>query len=173
MAALRRRVVGRGLVLEPRGQGQRVAHRRVGPLRVVPQGADDHGSRVQSQAERDALRLPLERVGGVQTLTQLKSRQHRPPGIILVRHRRPKQRQEALAGDLEEGAIIALHRVLDQRQDIAHQMVYCFRPQVRRQGGRLGQSPTQHGNLFVFPVQGIGQGRRRLAECFLSRWERL
>ena len=103
-----------------------------------------------------ALRLPPERVGGVQTLTQLKGRQHRPPGMILVRHRRPKQRQEALAGDLEESALVALHRVLDQRQHIAHQVVHRLRPQARRQGGRLGQGPTQHGDLFVFPVQGIG-----------------
>ena len=83
---------------------ERVANRSVRQLWVVYQGADHHGPRVQSQADRDVVRLPPERVRRVQTLTQLEGRQHRPAGMVLLRHRRPKQGQEALAGDLEEGA---------------------------------------------------------------------
>jgi hypothetical protein len=52
---------------------------------------------VQPQAERDAVRLPSERVRCVQPLAQLEGGQHGPSGMILVCQRRPKQRQEALA----------------------------------------------------------------------------
>ena len=134
--------IGRGLLLEPSRYMERVANCSVGQLRVVYQGADHHGPRVQSQAERYAVRLLAKRVRRVQTLTQLEGRQHRPAGMVLLRHRRPKQGQEALAGDLEEGAVVALHRVLDQRQHGAHQVVHGLRPQARRQGGRLGQCPA-------------------------------
>jgi hypothetical protein len=57
-------------------------------------------------------------------LAQLAGRYHRPPGMILVRHRGTKQRHKALAQDLEEGAAVVLHRVLGQRQHIVHQVVH-------------------------------------------------
>jgi hypothetical protein len=74
------------------------------------------------------MRLPSDLVWCLHTLAQLKSRQHRPAGVILLRRRRPKQRHEALAGDLGEGALIALHCGLGQRQHVVHQMVHRLRP---------------------------------------------
>jgi hypothetical protein len=76
--------VRRGLLLELHGPGQRIATRRVEPLRVLLQRADHYRARVQPQAERHAVRLPS------QALAQLESRQHCPSGMILVCHRCPK-----------------------------------------------------------------------------------
>jgi hypothetical protein len=44
--------------------------------------------------------------------------------MVLLRHRRPKQRYKALTGNLEQHAPVVLHRVLDQRQHLAHQVVH-------------------------------------------------
>jgi hypothetical protein len=88
--------------------------------------------------------------------------------MILVRHRRPKQRHEALAEDLEEGAAVALHSVLDERQHVVHQVVHRLGSQAHGQGGRLRQGPAQHGDLFVFSVQGTGQGRWGLTKSPFS-----
>ena len=142
---------------------ERVANRSVGQMWVVYQGADHHGPRVQSQADRDAVRLLAKRVRRVQTLTQLKGRQHRPAGMVLLRYRRPKQGQEALAGDLEEGAV-ALHRILDQRQHGAHQVVHGLRPQARRQGGARPDAPHSTVTCLCSPsgnsLPTVGNGCR-------------
>ena len=143
--------IGRGLLLEPSRYIERVADRSPGQLRVVYQRADHHVPRVQSQAERYAVRYGAKRVRRVQTLTQLEGRQHRPAGMVLLCHRRSEQGQEALTGDLEEGTAVALHHVVGQHQDGTHQVVHGFRPQSHRQGRSLGQSPAQHSDLFVFP----------------------
>jgi hypothetical protein len=43
------------------------------------------------------VRLPTGCIGHTQALAQLEGRQHPPSGMVLLRHWRPKQRQEALA----------------------------------------------------------------------------
>jgi hypothetical protein len=140
---------------------KRIANRSVGQVWVVYQGADHHGPCMQSQAEHYAVRLLAKRIRHVQLLTQFKGRQHRPAGMVLLRHRRPEQSQEALAGDLEEGAAVALHRVLDQHQDGTHQVVHGLRSQARRQGVSLGQRPAQYSDLFMFPVRDRSADRQQ------------
>ena len=89
--------VGRCPLLEPCRQLEGSASRGVGPLRLVRQRAHHHRPGVEPQADRHAVRLPTDRVGHAQALAQLEGRQHRPSGMVLLRHWRPKQRQEAVA----------------------------------------------------------------------------
>jgi len=79
---------------------------------------------MQPQAHRNAVRLALDRIGCAQPLAQFEGCQHGPAGMVLLRHRRPEQRHKALIGNLEQHALVALHRVLDQRQHLAHQVVH-------------------------------------------------
>jgi hypothetical protein len=48
--------------------------------------------------------------------------------MVLLRHRHPEQRHKALIGNLEQRALVALHRVLNQRQHLAHQVVHRLGP---------------------------------------------
>jgi hypothetical protein len=127
----------RGLLLEP-GCHMEGGTRRVGPLQRVRQRSHHHWPAVQPQTERHAGRLLPQRLEGVPALAQIEGCQHSPAGMILLRSRCPKQRQEALVRDLEEGALIALHRLLGERQHIAHEVVHGLRPQPHRQGQHLG-----------------------------------
>jgi hypothetical protein len=43
--------------------------------------------------------------------------------MVLLRHGCPKQRQEALAGDVHEGAVVALERGMRQRHHRLYQVV--------------------------------------------------
>src|SRR5438093_128813 len=58
--------------------------------------ANDHRSRVQTYADDQGLAgwQAVHSIGSSQTLVQGGGRQYRPPGVVLVRYRRPKQRQE-------------------------------------------------------------------------------
>ena len=89
--------VGRGPLLEPCRQLEGIASRGVGPLWLVRQRAHHHRPGVEPQVDRHAVRLPTHRIGYAQALAQLEGRQHRPSGMVLLCHRRPKQRHEAVA----------------------------------------------------------------------------
>ena len=108
--------IGRRLLLELCRQMQGIASRDVGPLWLVRQRAHHHRPGVQPQAERDAVRLPAQRIRGAQTLAQLEGCEHRPAGVVFLRHGCPKHRQKARAGDLDDRAVVALHRLMGQRQ---------------------------------------------------------
>ena len=107
--------VGRGPLLEACRELEGVTRRDVGSLRLVRQRAHHHRPGMQPQANGHVVQLPTDRVRHAQALAELEGRQHGPSGMVLLCHRRPKQRQEAVAGDLSEGALVALHRVLGQR----------------------------------------------------------
>ena len=92
--------IGRGLLLEPSRYMERVANRSVGQLWVVYRGRPPRAPCAVPGGPRRCA-AAAKRVRRVQTLTQLKGRQHRPASMVLLRYRRPKQGQEALAGDLE------------------------------------------------------------------------
>jgi hypothetical protein len=129
--------VGRCTLLEPGRPMESGAH-RVGLLRRIRPRTYHHGPAVQPQAQHHTGRLATKRGGSVHTLTQLAGCQHGSAGMVLLRHRGPKQRQEALAGDVEQGTVIALHRLLGQRQHVVHQAVHRLRSEPCSQGRRFG-----------------------------------
>ena len=74
-----------------------MARRGVRPLRLVHQRAHNRRPGMQPQVNRHTVRLPTDHLGRTQALAQFEGRQHRPSGMVLLRHRRPEQRQKALA----------------------------------------------------------------------------
>ena len=73
-------------VLETTGEGGRVPHGRIDPLRIIPETADDHNPRVQphTHARRFPRWLPIGRAALVQMLLQFERCQDSPPGMIFL-----------------------------------------------------------------------------------------
>jgi hypothetical protein len=114
-------------LLELRREMDRGATARVEALGIVRQVADNHRPGVQPETQRDPLWLAPDRVRLPQTLLQFEGGDHSAPGMVLLRHGRTKQRQETLAGDVHEGAIIALERGIRQRHHRLYQVVQSLR----------------------------------------------
>ena len=149
-----------GLLLEPRGDVQGRADRRGQPLRVLPQVAHHHQTRMQPYAEGEDTPGELRAQGGgvVQALAQLEGGQHRPPGMILLGHGDTKHGREALTGRQGEGALIVVEHLLGQSHHRLQQAIPPLRAQPRRQGRRVGQRPAEDGDQLAFSV---GVGARR------------
>ena len=72
--------------------------------------------------------------------------------------KRQRDHFRVVAGDLGEGTLVALHRILGQRQHVTHQVVHHLGPQACRQGRCLGHGPAEHGDLLVLTVQRLRGG---------------
>ena len=104
----------------------------------------------------------------MQTLVQLEGGQHRPPGMILLGHGRAKHGRDAVTGRQGEGARIGLEHLLGQSHHRLEQAIPPLRAQPCRQGGRLGQGPTEDGHQLVFLLQ--GNSRRRKLGDLVGGW---
>jgi hypothetical protein len=81
---------------------------------------------------------------------QRERRQDRPLGVILLRHRRAKQRDEALTAKFDQAPGIALQHLLDDGEHRLHAPMHRLRPQTHGQSQCISQTATEHGHLFVF-----------------------
>jgi hypothetical protein len=147
---------------QPHGPLRGLPCGRVEPLRFPSQAVHHHAACVQPQTQGQGplWRLPEVWSGGTQMLVQCKRRQDRPQGVILLRHRRTKQRQEAIAAEFDEAARIALHDLLDGCEHRLHEPLHRLGAQTHRQGRGIRQAATKHRHLFVFPSE---RERRRAA----------
>ena len=59
-------------------------------------------------------------------LLQLEGRQHRPSGMVFLRHGGTEERHKAVVEPLRERPRIALHHVLCQGEEGPHQAIHRF-----------------------------------------------
>ena len=128
---------------------------RVEPLRVSPEAVHHHPAGVQAQTQGQGLRWCLAEVrsGRGHVRMQCERRQDRPLGVILLRHRRPKQRHEALAAKFDQAPGIAVENLVDDREHRLHAPMHRLGPQTPRQRQGIRQATAEHRHLFVFPSE--------------------
>ena len=89
-------------------------------------------------------------------LADRKRGQKRTPHVILMRDRRPEQREEPVAGELRCRALVALHfgeRGIDKP---ANQVVHRLGPEALGKGGRPHEVAKQHADPLQLPRRDLG-----------------
>jgi len=121
---------------QPQSHSRRLSCGRVEPLRVSSEAVHHHPTRVQAQTQDQGLRWCLAAVGSghVYLRVQREPRQGRPLSMILLCHRRAKQRDEALTAKFDEAPSIAAQNLLDNGEHCLHVPMHRLRPQTLRQG---------------------------------------
>ena len=151
---------GRRQCPQPGGEVHGLPHRRVESLRLTAEAADHHQAGVHPAAELEGTGSPT--VTLLRALSEVQGGQHRPPGVILMRHGRAKQRQQAVCRELRDGPLVLLHDRLGGREEPLHQAMHRLRPHTRREHHCLGHAAAEHGHGFVLRFElGGGAGRRR------------
>src|SRR5262245_29380368 len=93
-----------------------VVHSQGNPAWVSPNGAHDHRSRVHGHTHgllASWERSPLGMVE-LELLPNTPGGQHRPLGMVLLRHRGTKVGEKTIVHEMLDGALIALHCLLRQ-----------------------------------------------------------
>jgi hypothetical protein len=72
--------------------------------------------------------LPQVWSGRAQLLVQRKRRQYCPLGVVLLRHWRPEQREEAVATKFDQAPRIALQHLLNHCEHRLHEAVHRLMP---------------------------------------------
>ena len=142
----------------PQGRGD--PGRQVPTRRIAAPASRSTSDRSQAAGEDAPCKLRVQGRGGMHALTQIEGCQHRPPGMILLGHRRAKHSREALTGRESEGARIGLHHLLDQSHHRLEQAIPALRAQPCRQGRRLGQRSAENSHQLVFLDEDDSCGRR-------------
>jgi hypothetical protein len=93
------------------------------------------------------------RSGRGHVCVQRERRQDRPLGVILLGHRRAKQRHEALSAKFHQAPGIALQDLVDRREQRLHAPMHRLGPQTPRQRQGIRQATTERRHLFVFPSE--------------------
>jgi len=143
--------------LQLAGLVQGVPHSRIELLWRMRKMADDHRPRVHPHPHRMDFTQGL----GTQLLAQLKGRQHRASGMVLLPHRGAKQGRKALSSDRRDGALVTLDHLLSPREHCLHQTVHKLWTVVHCQRGRVRDGTAQDGHELVFLLEGWPPGRRR------------
>ena len=121
-------------------------------LWVLPRTADDHQARVEPHAEgEDVSCRCAPRTGVAHALTQLKRRQHGPPSMILLSHRRAKDHRKAFTRRGYEGAIVTLDHLVGQSD---HRLQHRVLPwaQLCDQARHIDHETAEGTDRLVFPV---------------------
>ena len=140
---------------------------RIEPLRVASEAVHHHTARVQAQTQGQGLRWRLAEVrsGRGHVRVQCERRQDRPLGVILLRHRRAKQRDEALTAEFDQAPGIAVQNLLDDGEHRLHVPMHRLGPQTPAQapghppGHRRAPSPVcipQRATAGETPQRGHG-----------------
>ena len=151
---------GHRLLLEPQGQVRRGAHHRGVPLRVLSEPPDDHQARVHPHPYRQggAGRRGQQHGMGPQALVQGQGGQHRPPGMVLLGHRRAEHGQDAGTHRRQERPAVAVQHLLRQPHHRLHVVIQLLRTQPGVQGRCLSEPTAEHTDRLVFPG---GEGPHR------------
>jgi hypothetical protein len=146
--------------LHPLGQADGVPQRRRVERQVAADPADDHLPRVQPQPHMQLEALLRPELVGVLTdrLRQMPGGMTGPAGMVLLSHRRPEQRHDAVAGEL-------VHRPAELRDPFGqngdepgHDPRPDLRIQPLLQVHRPGHIGEENGDVLPFAA---GRARRR------------
>ena len=171
----RRRALGEvdrargGELLHPLRQPHRVPERGPRGAAVLADRADDDLARVEPHphAELEPLTASqLRRVGG-QLALQVERRQAGAPRVVLVRHRRPEDRHDAVAGELVDRALEAPDARGEDGEEPVHDQLPRLGVELLGQLHRAADVGEQDRDLLALAVPDGGRrttGRRRRGE---------
>ena len=79
-------------------------------------------------------------------------------GVVLMGERGAKERHDAIAHDLVDGAFIAMHRLHHALQDGVEQLPGLLRVAVGQEFHRALEIRKQHGDLLALAFEGTARG---------------
>src|SRR5215470_10709495 len=97
---------------------------------------------------------------------ELERHVHRPPGIVFVRRRHAKHRQEALAHHWMEPPPILAYHTLGPRMEVQEQAMQGIEIKRRAVGRGYSHRPTEHGDRLALGLASRCRGRTE------RRWRR-
>ena len=150
----------RGRGLQTGGHVDGVADRREVDGHLVAEVPQHHHAAVDPHPGRERLAVAVD---GERVLLQpppdAERGQQRPPGVVLVRHRRADERHEAVPEELVDGAAVAVDLGQGELEEAAEQLVHSLGAEVLGQGRRAHDVAEQHRDLLALPLRFVG-GRR-------------
>jgi hypothetical protein len=125
-------------------------------VQVVVDGPDHHLARVQADPDLHLDPVPAADVRRVAAdrLLHGQGRVTGAHGVVLMGDRGPKQRHDAVAHDLVDGALIAVHGVHQALQDRIEELSGLLRVTVGQELHGALQVREQHGHLLALAFQG-------------------
>ena len=171
-------------------QVRRLADGRVIHVQIIANGAHHHLTSVEPDTDlhRQPLRAPHLLSIALHGRLHGQRRIAGPRGVVLMRHRRPKQGHNAIAQHLVHGAFVAVHGLHHQVQGRVEEVPGRFRVEAGNQLRRAFDIGKQHGDLLALAFQGSagsedflremrrGVGERRMrsgAAGGTERWDEL
>ena len=157
---------GLGHLLHPGGEMSRLAYGRVVHAQIVADRAHDHFSRVEADADmqRDALRAPELFGVASELLLHAQRGEAGADGVVLAGERCAEQRHDAVAHDLVDGAVVAVHRLHHPLDDGIEQLARLFRIAVREQLHRALDVGEQNGDLLALAFDAGAGGEYPLSQ---------
>ena len=151
-----------------------VPYGRVIHAQVVANTAHHHQAGVQPQAELTCHPMRLAELGMVcaQGALERYRGQDGAPGVILMGNGCTKQSHEAIAQELVDGALVAVHPVQRQLKKAIEQGVHGLWPNALGQGSGVGQITEEHRHLLALPCQGAVGGENLIGEVLGGVGER-
>jgi hypothetical protein len=145
-----------GGLLHAGGEMGRLAHSRVVHVEVAPDGADHNFTRVQSHTDRGG--QPGGPPGFLRVrfhgFLHLERRIARPHRVILVSERRPEEGHDAVAHDLVDGALVAVHGLHHSLQYRVEDLARLLRIAVGEQLHRALEVGEEDRDLFALALEG-------------------
>jgi hypothetical protein len=135
---------------------RRLAHGRVVHSKVGADGPDDRLAGVEPDAD-----LHVDPVGSTDLLgvsaqggLHVEGGVAAPDGVILMGHRRPEERHDAVAHDLVHRALVAVDGLHHPLEDGVQQLPSVFRVPIRQQLHRALEVGEEHGDLLPLAFEG-------------------
>jgi hypothetical protein len=167
-------LAGLGDLLHARRETDRVSLRGVVHVEVVADLADDHFAGVETQAHREVQPAAQAQLVGVsaQAVHHMQRGITGAARVILVRDRRAKERHDAVAGELVDEALEALHTVRENLEKAVHDLRPLFRVELLGQLHRALHIGEQDRDLLAFAFQRGARGQDLVGEVFgsVSAW---
>ena len=152
-----------GLVLQPRRDIRRVADGGVVHAQVVADLADHDHARVQPDAQPQ-WRLAVRHRTGIDAPANCQRRQNRAPRMILVRQRRAEQRHEAIAEELIDRALVAVHLGQRRFEERTEDRVHALGTRALGHLGRIGDVAEQHRDRLALAFEGAARAQDFLGQ---------
>jgi hypothetical protein len=164
---------GNGHLLHARGQVGGLPDGRVVHVQVAADGAHHDGAGVQPHADHEHGRVSAPDLLGVllHALLHPERRIARPHGVVLVRDGRTEEGHDAVAHDLVDGALVAMHGLHHQLEDGIEDALRLLGIAPREQLQRSLQVGEEHGDLLPLALERALRGEDLLGE--MSRRVRL
>jgi hypothetical protein len=95
----------------------------------------------------------------MQALPDANSSQHRPPGMVLMGNGGAEQGHKAIAEELVDGPLVAVHLAQGQVEELIEQRVHGLRAQALGQSRGVGQVAEEYGDLLALAFKGGTGGK--------------